>query len=823
MIERLKQINIDANLHYLVLFLVTFCLNYFITNVQLLSGVSLNSEFQSLQTFLFFLSIFSVVILSFYIYRDLNKLYLQKLRISYFIYLLISYLLLITRNLNNENFKPYDIIGNQFFEIQGLCIVAIILLMGYSIQKLSNKYPIIRRLDSSLQEYQGKDYSLALLMTILTISDSKIIAILNESLQGIVETQNFYSYVSYLSSRLFIFTLFVTIVTITGLKSIIDITNNKSSFSLAFSTSLILSLVFNYFFQLGVRGDSELLGHYIFPGATLYQLLFLTVVNLVLYLLINRYVVTTVLLIMLGTFITIINNIKVSMRSEPLLVTDLIWLKELNTVTSFVSQFYVFLAILIIGLGIFLIIYLNKRIFVGQIIKFWKVRFSMLGVVFLMSTFVLQVFTNEENARVVSGIPILSRVNNWYDITWFGFEANARYKSLSYVWTKQLTKPIMVKPKNYSKKAIEELIDKYSKRAEEINKARKNQIADQTIIYVLSESFSDPERVDGVSINKDILENIKKIKSGTSSGLMRSDGYGGGTANMEFQALTGLPYYNYSSTVSVIYTEVVPKMSIFPSISEQFESENRIVMHPSGANNYSRKTIYEDLGFSKLIFNTDSNEKFSNPEKTGVSISDETVYRNILENINEQESQFFSVITMQNHSPWSVGQPSDIVASGTNFSDQQNGALTEYSRLLSYTDAATEKFLKELSKIKKDITVVFYGDHLPGLYPDKAFEDNPESQYQTDYFIWSNHTSKKQNYPLVNSSDFIAELFAHTDSKVSPYYALLTDILIQASIDKEEFTEEQQQIADDLKLLQYDITIGKGYIKSSPEFFEIEK
>ncbi|HFU3707810.1 TPA: hypothetical protein ACGOY7_001408, partial [Streptococcus suis] len=66
MIERLKQINIDANLHYLVLFLVTFCLNYFITNVQLLSGVSLNSEFQSLQTFLFFLSIFSVVILSFY-------------------------------------------------------------------------------------------------------------------------------------------------------------------------------------------------------------------------------------------------------------------------------------------------------------------------------------------------------------------------------------------------------------------------------------------------------------------------------------------------------------------------------------------------------------------------------------------------------------------------------------------------------------------------------------------------------------------------------------------------------------------------------------
>lgn len=81
------------------------------------------------------------------------------------------------------------------------------------------------------------------------------------------------------------------------------------------------------------------------------------------------------------------------------------------------------------------------------------------------------------------------------------------------------------------------------------------------------------------------------------------------------------------------------------------------------------------------------------------------------------------------------------------FSDEENSKLTFYSRLLSQTDTATQSFLESLSKIDKKITVVFYGDHLPGLYPESAFKNNPESQYQTDYFIWSNFDAPKLNYP----------------------------------------------------------------------------
>ena len=75
------------------------------------------------------------------------------------------------------------------------------------------------------------------------------------------------------------------------------------------------------------------------------------------------------------------------------------------------------------------------------------------------------------------------------------------------------------------------------------------------------------------------------------------------------------------------------------------------------------------------------------------------------------------------------------------------------------------------------------------------------------------------NYPLVNSSDFSALLLEQTNSKVSPYYALLTEVLHKASVDKKALDSSAQEIADDLKLIEYDMVGGKGYL--SKDFFAI--
>ncbi|WP_019785641.1 sulfatase-like hydrolase/transferase, partial [Streptococcus sobrinus] len=161
--------------------------------------------------------------------------------------------------------------------------------------------------------------------------------------------------------------------------------------------------------------------------------------------------------------------------------------------------------------------------------------------------------------------------------------------------------------------------------------------------------------------------------------------------------------------------------------------------------------------------------------------------------------------------------------SGDGFDPAENSYTNNYAKELKRTDDATKDWLSKLSKIDKKITVVFYGDHLPGFYPEKAFKDNPKSQYQTDYFIWSNYPTPKQNHPYVNSSDFNAELHLTTATRVSPYEALLTEVMDNASIDKKHKTKEQQKIANDLKLVEYDLVSGKGYLANNEKFFKVSK
>lgn len=397
-----------------------------------------------------------------------------------------------------------------------------------------------------------------------------------------------------------------------------------------------------------------------------------------------------------------------------------------------------------------------------------------------------------------------------------GFSKNASYKSMMYVWTKQLTKSIMDSPKGYSEDKIRKIAEKYRKEASVINATRVNKIEDQTVIFVLSESFSDPSRIPGISLSRNVIPNITQIKDSYTSGLMKSDFYGGGTANMEIQALTGLSYSNLSSSVSVMNTEVLPKMSYVPSISSSYDDKNKIAVHFHNASNYSRDIVYKDFGFRKFVALDGTKDKPTQLEFLSAGATDSSTYYAVTSNLTKNTNQFFSVITMQNHVPWNSEQPTDVTAYGYGLLNSENDSLTSYARLLSVTDTATEDFLTELSNYDKKITVVFYGDHLPGLYSSKVFSNNPSLQYETDYFIWSNYETDKLNYPVVSSSDFPALLLEQTGSKVSPYYALLTDILEA----KNQSSDNLEALSMDLKMLQYDLTLGKSYItKLDKKFF----
>lgn len=76
---------------------------------------------------------------------------------------------------------------------------------------------------------------------------------------------------------------------------------------------------------------------------------------------------------------------------------------------------------------------------------------------------------------------------------------------------------------------------------------------------ILSESFSDPLRAPRVSYSIDPMPNIRALKEQTTSGLMLSPGYGGGTANIEYQEITGMSLSNFSDSMTVPYQQLSAK------------------------------------------------------------------------------------------------------------------------------------------------------------------------------------------------------------------------------------------------------------------------
>ena len=163
--------------------------------------------------------------------------------------------------------------------------------------------------------------------------------------------------------------------------------------------------------------------------------------------------------------------------------------------------------------------------------------------------------------------------------------------------------------------------------------------------------------------------------------------------------------------------------------------------------------------------------------------------------------------------------------------------------------------LEQLDKLNRPITVVFYGDHLPGVYKSAAKDDNNSvALHETDYFIWSNKASgvdnaqaaeKATNSAYTSPNFFTAQLAEHLNAKVSPYIAFLTALHAKVPameppvvnkiqgwsripdgqalyldnegnyLDVSQADEQTKQLLEDYKFVQYDFTAGKNYLKNT--------
>lgn len=584
---------------------------------------------------------------------------------------------------------------------------------------------------------------------------------------------------------------------------------------------------------------------------------------LMLLMLFNRFWTASIVILAVGIIVAAIEHFKVEIRYEAILPADLGFLGSNtgNMLTFIPAGAHVTILVALGAFAVLLALILVLRHFDGR--KGRMIRTDNLSLnltsrlillllpILVFALYCIHVSTTDSLANKFSRA--LGDTPSMWDSVY-----DAQRNGPLVAFTRQLNPKIMDKPSNYSEKTMKKVAARYQKEAETINAFRTNNLTDSTVVYVLSESFSDPSRVPGLKTNKDSMPNIRKIKAGTTSGLMLSSGYGGGTANLEYMGLSGLSMANFESSLSSPYQQLVPSQHWTPTINQLWGAPvNSLGYHPYESSMYSRATNYKKFGFSHFYTLTGPDViKYQDKIDESPYVSDKSSYDSALEGIKSgKTNKFIQIITMQNHMPYHEWyENNDYTAestTGTPLGDDEQQSIETYQKGVEITDQATQEFLNELDALDKPVTVVFYGDHLPGIYSSASEDDNNSlALHLTDYFIWSNKASSSQGNKASDAAYsspnfFVAQAADHMNAKVSPYLAFLTEMHSKIAameppvvnkiqgwdripegqniyldqngnpMSTDDFDKETKQLLADYKLIQYDITAGKNYLKDT--------
>ena len=302
------------------------------------------------------------------------------------------------------------------------------------------------------------------------------------------------------------------------------------------------------------------------------------------------------------------------------------------------------------------------------------------------------------------------------------------------------------------------------------------------IIVIMNESFSDLRVLADFGTNHEILPFLSSLETNVRKGTLHSSVVGGGTANAEFEFLTGASMA-FLNEGSIPFQEFFENSEDFPSIVSLLREQgyHTIGMHPYWEASYQRNRVYPALGFMESKFEDD----FVHQDKLRNFISDRALYQEILMDLEKPKDSahtFIFSVSMQNHGDYNKvlddNFPADVILTESNgvelrdgvtgeFSDAFinrelneafNGYSTEqqiafvesteeYLALVRESDRALGNFLAALKERNKPTMVVFFGDHQPAERAVQAIsheEMDPHARRQVPYFIWTNYEMEEQ-------------------------------------------------------------------------------
>ena len=282
------------------------------------------------------------------------------------------------------------------------------------------------------------------------------------------------------------------------------------------------------------------------------------------------------------------------------------------------------------------------------------------------------------------------------------------------------------------------------------------------VIIIMNESFG--------SVNRRVKTNIPVTPyydglNDVIKGDLYVNTFGGGTANTEFEFLTGVSIGDYPYPV-MPYNNFVKEDKY--SIAKYFKEfgYKTIAMHPYTATNYNRDKVYKRFGFDELLFFDD----FKDKKYVRNFVSDASMYEEVIrryESVKQsKEKAFIFGITMQNHSGYGEFENQEVVSDIEGVSAEDKKSLDSYLSLMKISDDAIKILIDYFKKEKEKVVILFFGDHnasfgtdINKLVYDKSFIYECTNTYVTPFFIYSNSEQYNKVVDGVSANFLSVELF----------------------------------------------------------------
>ena len=308
----------------------------------------------------------------------------------------------------------------------------------------------------------------------------------------------------------------------------------------------------------------------------------------------------------------------------------------------------------------------------------------------------------------------------------------------------------------------------------------------ENLIIIMNESFSDMgASFPDLQLSEDPLAYYHSLTENTVKGTLVPPVTGGGTANVEFEALTGdslafLP----SSTVAYqlyLYDGV-------PSLASEMKNLGyySIAFHPYLSSGWNRTSVYDWMGFDIQYYEEDVVDR----EDVRQYVSDSCDYAQLYRWTEESDGPTFLFnVTMQNHSGYAQGWKN--LERSVEVVDQEKGnrsTTTQYFSLMKESDQAIRELIEHYSALDETTMIVFFGDHqsslgnefyeeLYGKPLDERTTEEVLQQYEVPFFIWANYDIPEAENVRI-SANYLGTLTRQlANIPLSGYDMLLTELM----------------------------------------------